>query len=775
MCGFCGVYAPGVTPLDRRAWVEWGSQRMKARGPDDDGFWADEGAGVALGFRRLAVLDPTPAGHQPMVDEVSGSVLVFNGEIYNHRDLRTSLERDGVAFRSRSDTEVLLQLLVRHGEAAVERLNGMFSFAFLDGRSRELVLARDHAGIKPLFVAWSADEHSWAFASQYDVVARPPWGSTSVDPDALALYFRLHHVPPPYGLYQRTGQLEPGECVVIDRNGHKRARRWWTLPPLTEDYLPDAEVGELVDQVVARAVDRQLVADRPLGSFLSGGIDSPLVTAVAAGGSASSFDAFTIGVPGWKGDEGTDAARFAQATGVRHHLLSVGDEEVRSAFEAVVSSMHEPIGDFSILPTSLVSRLASEHVVVALSGDGGDELFFGYERPWSLLRSYRLFALPRSLRRLIVAGRRFRPLAGVSGSIASADPGSYYFGVNGRTSEEQLAQLVPGLGPPPAEYGLYRFEEPRTYDRLADFSRRVEYHGQLQRVLRKVDVASMSHSLEVRVPLLDREVVDLSARIDPRFNLRGGVRKGVLVDALQRRLPSVSLSREKRGFGAPLGTWLTGPLARACRGCAGRRPRAGGGHRSLDGSGVVAAAGGRLPRPQVDVVDCPGPPLVHYRAMSGTWLLFACSSPYAAEAAEVVWRLGAEALLVDNLPDGPQPSALGSAMPPADIDDATRELPRHRARPRASGWMKGWSGVDGSVRSLMMLCADRVGARRRSNSSRPDRHPLTPRPRGLCWSASRWRMRGVPAAGGRGPSEPTHEPSSQWQSNVPAWAYSETS
>ena len=537
------------------------ADRMARRGPDDEGFWSDPEGRLQLGFRRLAILDLTPAGHQPMVSADGRSVLMLNGEIYNFQELGKELESAGVVFRSRSDTEVLLEGLNLWGPDAISKLNGMFAFAWYRIPERQLVLARDHAGIKPLYYFAPADGSGLAFASQFDVLLRTPWGEPGkVRPDVLRLYLRLHHIPPPYGLLENTYQLPPGHFLSLRPDQPIEKRAWWTLPRDPQPDLEEDRALELLAEALDRAVRRQRISDVPLGVFLSGGVDSPLVTAVARRQTDSGLKAFTIGSPGWAQDESADASAYGRRLDVDFRLHPVSGDEALATIADVQKAQHEPFADFSILPTLLVSRFAREEVTVSLSGDGGDELFFGYERPASLLRSGALFQFPRPVRLALWGAGRLGVGPRRSDAVVARDPGDYYFGVNTRLKDEDLRTLAPDLAGLPGDFDLYDFRGYRGTRDLANYSRYVEFYGQLQRGLKKVDMASMHHSLEVRVPLLDREVVDLSLRIDPGACLKNGTRKAPLRALLARSVPADSIPRPKRGFAVPLGDWLRGPL-----------------------------------------------------------------------------------------------------------------------------------------------------------------------------------------------------------------------
>lgn len=559
MCGICGI----LTPDGQSRRPEFGrsvrrmASLMRLRGPDDEGYWSDADGSLRLGFRRLAVLDTTSAGRQPMVSADGDSVIVFNGEIYNFVELRRGLEAEGVCFRSRSDTEVLLEALNLWGTNAISRLNGMFAFAWYNRRNRSLVLARDHAGIKPLYYFVHPTGRGIAFASQFNALMHTPWGEPgAIRQDVLRLYLRLHHIPAPHALLENTWQLEPGSYAVIDGDGRLTAHSWWRLPVDPEPDLAGDDAVDAVEEALDDAVQRQRIADVPLGVFLSGGVDSPLVTAVGRRQSGSGLKAFTIGNPGWWQDEASDAAAYGKHLQVDHRIHQLNGKDALDALPHIIAAQYEPFADFSILPTLLLSQFARNDVVVALSGDGGDELFFGYERPLSLLRNGADFRWPHAVRLALYAAGKFKIGPRRSDVIVSRSPAEYYFGVNCRLSDSDLSQIAPDLPKLPSDFRLYEFPGYRGRRHLADYSRRVEFYGQLQRGLKKVDMASMHCSLEVRVPLLDRRVIDVSLRIDPLACMQGGVRKAILRRMLARHVPEAMIPKPKRGFAVPLGNWL---------------------------------------------------------------------------------------------------------------------------------------------------------------------------------------------------------------------------
>lgn len=564
MCGICGIWTPDESsrrPEYRQA-VKNMTALMVRRGPDDEGFWADPHGRLLLGFRRLSILDLTKAASQPMLSTDGRSVIVFNGEIYNFPELRRELEQAGIRFRSRSDTEVLLEALNLWGVEAIAKLNGMFGFVWYDRQERTLVLARDHAGIKPLYYFVHPASQGIAFASQYNVLLHTPWGEPGpVQEDVLRLYLRLHHLPAPYALLKNTRQVRPGSYLLVQPDGRIEERTWWKIPENPEVKYRGNDAGEAIIEALQGVIQRQRLADVPLGVFLSGGVDSPLVTAVTSRQTGPDLKAFTIQNPGWWQDESQEASNYAQSMRVSHYVHPVQGEEALTAIPEVMAAQYEPFADFSILPTLLVSRFAREQVTVALSGDGGDELFFGYERPLSLLRGSREFQWPWLVRFFLYAMGKFGVGRRRSEVIMAPSPGNYYFEVNSRLKDDDLSLIAPELKKAlPSDLDIYT--NPKSYSRqaLANFSRRAEFCGQLQRGLKKVDMASMHCSLEVRVPLLDREIIDLSLALDPFDCMQNGRRKTVLRDALAQFVPASIIPEPKRGFAVPLGDWLRGPL-----------------------------------------------------------------------------------------------------------------------------------------------------------------------------------------------------------------------
>lgn len=529
---------------------------MRRRGPDDEGTWT-EGEHVALGFRRLAILDLSPQGHQPMESRCGRHVLVFNGEVYNFRELRKQLKALGHTFSSTSDTEVVLAALAEWGEAALPRFNGMFALAWYDRMRRRLTLARDPLGIKPLYYGVTA--LGLVFGSQYDQVIRHPFSTRRIVPEHLGLFLRLGYIPAPYALFAGTHLLPPGHYLSLEVGGEPRTEPFYAFPDETEPVLVD-EAPLLVETAVGEAVGRQMISDVPLGAFLSGGVDSPLV-AGRMRHSAEQVRAFTIGCTDERFDEAAVAQAYAKALRLEHTVDTIDPKACLELVEEGARAYSEPFGDFSSLPSLLLCRSTRQHVTVALSGDGGDELFWGYPRFWKIAGRAATFRWPVLCRAAAYAVGRAagRPLPR---GVLFPDPGAWQ--LDGQCfsglRDHDFRALCGSELYLPDDFALYTYDGPLEEEAVARWLRRNELWGHLQMVLLKMDRASMHYSLEVRVPLLDLEVVRAAARVSPAACMRDGIGKLPLRKALARLVPPGSIPRRKAGFSVPLGDWLRAEL-----------------------------------------------------------------------------------------------------------------------------------------------------------------------------------------------------------------------
>ncbi len=552
MCGIAGELRFRTREPARADWDKI-SSLMSRRGPDDHGFWSGDGYGTLV-FRRLAIIDLSPRGHQPMTVSNGRYTLVFNGEVYNFMDLRRQLESRGVTFRSSSDSEVVLYALIEWGTEALVRFNGMFALGFYDSVEKKLLLARDHAGMKPLYYLLCDD--GIVFGSQYDQLLVHPWSSQfKVSSEALGLYLRLGYIPAPWAVKENTYMLEPGMWMEISADGHCKRGHFFIFPQYAEPSLRGEEALEAVDEAITAAVKRHLVSDVPVGAFLSGGIDSPLVVAKMRSASSKVIETFTIGTGEKHTDESADAQAYAQEIGVEHTVNYISPDQVLALTADVIDACGEPFGDYSVFPTLMVLRLASRDHKVVLSGDGGDELFWGYpSRFIKLIQLTDDFRRPLWLRRLQWGMKRIL-LRGDDGALLMESLGNCHRSMHTRLPESKLNKIFPSLPAWPLESNVYAYDG-RDIDRIAQLSRWHELVHHLTMVLMKVDRASMYNSLEVRVPLLDRQVIEVASKIDWRDCLHVGQKLGKLPlrHALARMVKYETLG--KRGFEVPMAAWL---------------------------------------------------------------------------------------------------------------------------------------------------------------------------------------------------------------------------
>jgi asparagine synthase (glutamine-hydrolysing) len=558
--------------------------RLIHRGPDDAGTWCE--VNVGLGHRRLAIIELSREGHQPMASACGRYVVVYNGEIYNFEELRAALP--GVRWRGRSDTEVLLAAIAAWGlERTLPRLIGMFAFGVYDRQRRELVLVRDALGIKPLYYGWWGER--FVFASELSAFDELPACDRSVDRDSLASYLRYGHVPAPASIFEGIRKLPPGTWIRVDAarllpRGELSPQSYWTArtasssAPLLEDE-PALEDEAL--RLLRQSVASQRVADVPLGAFLSGGIDSSLVVALLQECSTRPVRTFTIGFEHAAYDEAAAAKRVAAHLGTDHTELVMRGTALIDTVSELPALCDEPFGDSSILPTYLVSRLARGHVTVCLSGDGGDELAWGYTR-YSLAESVwrRLERVPRSVRRGVGQVLRSAPLRHLERLVPAVAIGGIRARFSGR--RERIAQVLgyhdqsqlfldfmshwtdPALVVKGGRERTSVYTDPAHWTRELPMWRRMAVQDLLaylpNDILTKVDRASMRVGLESRVPLLDHRFVEFCLRL-PESALRGGGEpKRLLKRLLARYVPRELTDRPKQGFGVPMAEWLRGPL-----------------------------------------------------------------------------------------------------------------------------------------------------------------------------------------------------------------------
>ena len=598
MCGLAGILFNAEHNIDERIaeYCAECSKVLRHRGPDSEGCWVDHRAGIVLIHRRLAILDLSPQGHQPMVSSSGRFVVAYNGEIYNFRTIKNELEQDGFCFRGRSDTEVMLASFEKWGiEAALKRFAGMFAIACWDRQKRKLYLIRDRLGKKPLYLARCPE--GILFASE--LKAFHPWPSfaATIDRSALTAYLRYNYVPTPHTIYEQARKLMPASMLTLSADDLKQpnlpleqARGYWSARDTAENgqgYVPgvsEDDAVDLLDAVLRQATAERMISDVPLGAFLSGGIDSSTIVALMQAQASQPVRTFTIGfdVPGY--NEAKHAKAVADHLGTVHTELYISAEEARSVISLLPAMYDEPFADSSQIPTFLVSRLAREHVAVVLSGDGGDETFGGYNRHFSANSLKRILRIPRVARNLAACAlmacqpARIDALLGALGISTygqsavklSGDRIHKFASILHCDDLPQLYQVFVSHWNNPSAIVCNGSEPNDIFANtgeqatLGDFQHLMMWLDTItylpDDILVKLDRASMAVSLETRCPFLDHRVIELAWRLPREMKFRDGRGKWILRRVLERYIPSDLFERPKMGFGVPLGDWLRGPL-----------------------------------------------------------------------------------------------------------------------------------------------------------------------------------------------------------------------
>jgi asparagine synthase (glutamine-hydrolysing) len=591
MCGLTGFVASSASTADELSGtLRPMCEAIAHRGPDDSGEWIDPELGVALGFRRLAIIDVSPAGHQPMVSASGRYVVTFNGEIYNFEALRTELHEAGLApvFRGHSDTEVMLAAFEAWGvEESVPRFNGMFAIALWDRKLRRLYLMRDRMGVKPLY--YGVAGRTFLYGSELKALRRHPDFDGTIDRGALGLYFRFLYVPAPYSIYEGIRKLMPGTILTFDpATREMETTTYWSVADAAARGMEhrfqgsEEDASREAEALLRDAVRIRMIADVPLGTFLSGGIDSSLVTALMQAESSTPVRTFTIGFTETDYNEAPYAAAIARHLGTDHTELYMTPDDVVNVIPKLTAMYDEPFADSSQIPTHLVAMLARRHVTVSLSGDGGDELFGGYTRYFIGQRLFRRLAAlpawtrpaigralaslsPRGWDRLLSLGRPLLPsslrqanpghrIHKVARVIAANDLDAMYFELVSHWSNLVL-QAVDAEAPVTSQAARLQIKDP--VERMMYFDQ-ISYLP--DDILTKVDRASMAVSLESREPLLDYRLVEFAWTLPLSMKVQNGVGKRVLRSVLDRYVPKELIDRPKMGFGIPLESLLRGRL-----------------------------------------------------------------------------------------------------------------------------------------------------------------------------------------------------------------------
>lgn len=588
MCGIAGFY--NMTASQSQDELDANLRRMtdaiRHRGPDDSGAWHDARQGVALGFRRLAILDLSPTGHQPMTSADDRHIIIFNGEIYNYGLLREELLGLGHIFQGTSDTEVMLAAIRQWGLAsAVQRFNGMFAFGLWDREGQKLFLVRDRMGVKPLYYGWLGK--TLVFGSELKALRAHPAFRQEIDRDALTLFLRYGYIPTPFTIYRGVYKLTPGHILTIwpgSEAGDERDEAYWSPRAAVEKGLTqpfkgsEAEALERLDQSLTRSIGLRMIADVPLGAFLSGGVDSSTVVALMQKQSSLPVKTFTIGFREADFNEAEHALAVAKHLGTDHTELYVTPDEARAVIPRLPALYDEPFADPSQIPTFLVSELARRHVTVSLSGDGGDELFGGYNRYFWGTRIWNSISwAPLAWRKAAARGLTALTPAHWSKLLKPTrlpNPGDkiHKFSeiLNTPVREALYLDLVSHWKQPASlvidgQEPLTTMTDPLRWMNTATFAERMMSLDLVtylpDDILAKVDRASMGVSLEARAPFIDdHEVVEFAWKLPLDMKIRGGQGKWILRQLLYKYVPRKLIERPKMGFGVPIDSWLRGPL-----------------------------------------------------------------------------------------------------------------------------------------------------------------------------------------------------------------------
>jgi len=581
MCGIAGFIGaqPGKMPEGLDAVAQAMSRSLQHRGPDDQGTWIDRDLGAALVHLRLSIVDLSPAGHQPMASADGRYIIVFNGEVYSFQEIRKDLEARGVQFRGHSDTEVILESIGVFGlDATLKRMIGMFAIALWDRKERTLTLLRDRLGIKPVY--WAKFGSLFMFGSELKALRACPGWDPRINRDAVAAYMRHNYIPAPHTIYLGVNKLEPGCILTLPWGGQPVITRFWDARTVAMRGLAnpvegsDSELTDQLETLLQDAVQRRMVADVPLGAFLSGGIDSSTVAALMQTAGMGKVKTFSIGFDVPDFNEAPHAAEVARHLGTDHTELLVTSQQALDVIPRLPEWYDEPFADSSQIPTYLVSAMTRKHVTVALSGDGGDELFGGYNRYHLTQRFWRWISLmPLPLRKAVAAALTAVPPDRWTAVLSRLPGGWPQIGdklhkaalvLKADSADALYRRLVTHWEPNDvaldAKESLGILDDASVGHDIADITSRMQFLDLVtylpDDILTKVDRMSMAHSLEVRPPFLDHRIVEFAARLPENLKIRGGRLKFVLRELMKDRLPRTVVRRSKEGFDIPTHHWF---------------------------------------------------------------------------------------------------------------------------------------------------------------------------------------------------------------------------
>lgn len=557
MCGIIGIWQKDGNFVSEQLLIRM-RDTMYSRGPDDAGLWIDKAIG--FGHRRLSILDLSALGHQPMIDEETDAVIIYNGEVYNYKELKNELEKYGFKFKGQSDTEVILSAYKKWGVACVNKFMGMFAFAIWDPKAKGIFLARDRMGIKPLYYYGNAN--LFMFASSLKALVVHSECPAEIDPDALGLYLEMRFIPAPWTILKGVKKLKPGHTLWVNQKGIKESC-YWSLDSIkiNEQYenIPEAELVDELDRLLQESVKRHLISDVPLGAFLSGGIDSSLIVAIMSRLSSSPVKVFTIGFTEKQYDESAQAMGIAKYLGVNFDLEVMKSNDLLNLLDENSFQYDEPFADSSSLPTMMVSRFAKRSVTVSLSGDGGDELFAGYPDYFILPYMQHIYRLPSFVRFAVgyameqIGSNQIRTLGQC---LMQTDISNSFTFMRSITKGFDKRSIYDKGSKSLMQLYKERSSSFSLLDEISKDSRLDAAYFLPDDILHKLDVASMSTSLEARVPILDHKVVEFAFSLPVKYKIRGLSGKWILKQVLAKYLPQKLFGGPKKGFIIPMDKWF---------------------------------------------------------------------------------------------------------------------------------------------------------------------------------------------------------------------------
>jgi len=545
MCGIIGEF--GEELIQKDIFIDLSNKSVR-RGPDMSGYWTNN-KNIQLGFNRLSILDTSKNGNQPMISKDYNWVISINGEIFNYREIKNQLGYPSSYYVSDTDTEVILNAFASWGvKKTLNKINGIFAIALYNIKKNEIYLIRDFAGVKPLY--YGMKNNHLIFASQYDQVFHHPYFKKELIPNQFSFtdYIRLGYIPAPNAFFKDTWQVEPGEIIVVKQNLEIFKERYYLYPKPTSQYIETEQntLSEL-DYTFSNVIDRQLLSDVPIGAFLSGGIDSPLICSYI-NNKVNKLDTFTIGSNDSEYDESNTASDYSRFLNTQNHLYMYSEADLIKDIDDHFKAYSEPFGDYSSLLSYQVCKNARTRFTVAFGGDGGDEIFWGYPRFLRFIKHRHWFKMNQTLRTILSSSLRYfgnKVSYGVSGESIQ----SWALGHHSHNNIEILKKILPNQSNSIELKNLYDGENDlNNIEEILFWLRKNEFYGHLQRILLKMDRASMYHGLEVRVPFLDKEMLEFSSKIQPELGFKHEIPKYLLKELIIKRFPKEMVEFRKRGF-----------------------------------------------------------------------------------------------------------------------------------------------------------------------------------------------------------------------------------